>query len=444
MGRIEAVKIYKQSIIFLHLPHTPFWPVHQTSIHFNPTPMPLVLYVAPNYTENAVRFIRTLANLEGVRLGLLSQEPQSWLPGDIQADLVDFRQLDSVFEASQLVAAVKLLSQKHGKPHRIIGAVEQTQSPIAEVRAAIGIEGMDVATSLNFRDKGRMKQLLQANGLPCARHLKVTRHQAALDFVEETGFPLVVKPPDGAGSQATFKVSNHEELSQALAVNVPSPGHEVLLEEFITGHEHSFDTFSLNGQPIFHSLTHYYPNPLEAVREPWIQWQVVLPREVESPAYDDIRSAAFQTLNVLGMKTGMSHLEWFRRFDGSLALSEVAARPPGAQITTLISRANDFDCIAEWARLMIFGEFRVPERKYAVGAAFLRGQGQGKVRAVHGLEQVNAEVGHLICDAKTPKIGQEKSLSYEGEGYIILRHPSTEVVKNALQRVISTVRVVIG
>ncbi|MBK9016747.1 MAG: hypothetical protein IPM82_23195 [Saprospiraceae bacterium] len=175
-----------------------------------------------------------------------------------------------------------------------------------------------------------------------------------------------------------------------------------------------------------------------------MQWQVVLPREVESPIYDDIKQAAFKTLDALGMNTGMSHLEWFRRQDGSIAISEVAARPPGAQITTLISRANDFDCVAAWGRLMIFGEFPVPERKYAVGAAFLRGQGTGKVREVLGLEQVQREVGHLITDVKIPKPGQEKSLSYEGEGYILLRHPETAVVKEALSRVVSTVRVVLG
>ncbi len=406
--------------------------------------MPFVLYTTPNYTENAVRFIRTLANLDDVRLGLVSQEPKEWLPADIQSKLADFQRVDDVFNAAQLEAAAKLMAGRQGQIHRFLGAVEQAQVPVAQVRESLGIEGMDVETAHNFRDKGRMKNLLRAAGLPCARHQKVTAKEAAFAFADVVGFPLVVKPPDGAASQSTYRANNAEELEKALSLNPPAPGHEVLLEEFITGDEFSFDTFSLNGKPVFHSLTQYFPNPLEAMREPWIQWQVVLPREVESPVYDDIKKAAFKTLDALGMNTGMSHLEWFRRQDGSIAISEVAARPPGAQITTLISRANDFDCVAAWGRLMIFGEFPVPERKYAVGAAFLRGQGTGKVREVLGLEQVQREVGHLITDVNIPKPGQEKSLSYEGEGYILLRHPETAVVKEALSRVVSTVRVVLG
>jgi hypothetical protein len=406
--------------------------------------MAFVIYTAPNYTENAVRFIKTLANLDGVRLGLVSQEPVSWLPPEVQAKLADFQQVTDVFNASELEAATQRLIARQGKVHRILGAVEQAQVPVAQVREALSIEGMGVEAALNFRDKGRMKNLLRAADLPCAKHEKVTSSRAAFAFAEATGFPLVVKPPDGAASQSTYRANNEAELAHALSLNPPTEGHEVLLEEFITGTEHSFDTFSINGKPVFHSLTHYYPTPLEAMREPWIQWQVVLPREVESPGFDDIKAADFKTLDTLGMVTGMSHLEWFRRQDGSIAISEVAARPPGAQITTLISRANDFDCVAEWGRMMIFDEFKVPERKYAVGAAFLRGMGEGRVQQVLGLEQINAEIGHLICDAKTPKHGQEKSKSYEGEGYIIVRHPETEVVKDALSRIVSTVRVIIG
>jgi hypothetical protein len=64
--------------------------------------------------------------------------------------------------------------------------------------------------------------------------------------------------------------------------------------------------------------------------------------------------------------------------------------------------------------------------------------------AVHGLDLVDREVGHLITDFKIPKPGQEKSLSYEGEGYIILRHADTEVVRRALLLVVSNVRVELG
>lgn len=210
------------------------------------------------------------------------------------------------------------------------------------------------------------------------------------------------------------------------------------------GDEHSFETVSIDGRAVWHSLTHYYPSPLEVLRNPWIQWCLVLPREVEEPQYDDIRHSAFRALDVLGMETGLSHMEWFRRPDGSIAISEVAARPPGAQMTTIMSRAHDFDFVAAWARLMVFNEFAAPPRRYAVGAAYLRGQGRGRVKAIHGLDQVQHEIGSLVVDARLPTPGQEPTGSYEGEGFVIVRHAETAVVQRALQRLISLVRVELG
>ena len=87
------------------------------------------------------------------------------------------------------------------------------------------------------------------------------------------------------------------------------------------------------------------------------------------------------------------------------------------------------------------GTFEVPERRYAAGTAYLRGQGRGRVRAVHGVDELQREIGHLIVEARLPEIGQPASSSYEGEGYVIVRDPNTEVVRDALNRIVSRIRV---
>jgi hypothetical protein len=171
---------------------------------------------------------------------------------------------------------------------------------------------------------------------------------------------------------------------------------------------------------------------------------VLSPREVDDARYDDIREAGSRALEVLGMDTGLSHMEWFRRRDGTIAISEVAARPPGAQITTLNSRAHDIDFVRAWAQVMVFGTFERPVRKYAVGVAFLRGQGSGRIRHVHGLDVIGREIGPLVVDVKLPVPGAMPAASYEGDGFIIVRHPETAVVMQALQRLISVVRVELG
>ena len=260
-------------------------------------------------------------------------------------------------------------------------------------------------------------------------------------FAADVGFPLVVKPPDGAGAKATFRVDGPEALEQALSAAAPAPDQVVLIEEFMTGDEYSFETISIQGKPVWSSFTRYLPTPLEAVHNPWIQWCVLLPAEREDPRFDDIRQINARALQALGMTTGLSHMEWFRRRDGSIALSEVAARPPGAQITTLISQAHEWNFLSAWARLMVFGTFDPPPRKWAAGAAFLRGLGQGRVSRVLGLDQAQQELGPLVVEARLPQPGAPKSSSYEGDGYVVLRHEDTEAVYRGLMRLVSLIRV---
>lgn len=403
--------------------------------------MPFVIFAAPNFSENAVRFINATAALPDVRLAVISQEAQEVLPQDVRAKLVGHWKVKDALDAEQLLWAAESLSQRHGRIHRLFAAVEQIQVPIAVARQRLGLPGMSVEVAQNFRDKARMKNVLRAAGLPCARHCLAASEADAWQFAEEIGYPLVVKPPAGAASQTTYRANNASELRQALTTLQPRPGQEALLEEFMTGEENSFETFSLKSQPLFHSLTHYTPTPLEVLRHPWIQWTLLLPREIDGKQYDDIRQVGRRALEVLGMDTGLTHLEWFRRPDGTIAISEVAARPPGAQIMTMISRANDMDANLAWVRLMVYGEFSMPSRRYAVGAAFLRGMGSGRVKAVHGLDTADREIGRLVTDVKIPQPGQPAATTYEGEGYVILRHPETEVVKQALQQVVSTIRV---
>jgi hypothetical protein len=175
-----------------------------------------------------------------------------------------------------------------------------------------------------------------------------------------------------------------------------------------------------------------------------MQWVVRLPRDITGPQYAGIRGVAPQALKALGLVTGLTHMEWFRRPDGSVAVSEVGARPPGAQITSMLCYAHDFDLYSAWAWLTTTGLFDPPQRKWAAGTVYLRGQGAGLVRAVHGLDALPPEVTSLVVDSRLPRAGQPSSGSYEGDGYITIRHPETEVVTAALKTLVSTVRVELG
>lgn len=403
-----------------------------------------VAFVAPFFAETTLRFIAALARLEGVRISVVSQDPAERIPHAVRTPLADFVQVRDALDPKALVRAVEDLGHRSGRVELLLGTFEELQVPLGEVRDQLGLPGMGAMAAENFRDKSRMKDVLRAHGLPCARHALAHSADEAVAFARQVGFPVIVKPPAGSGSRGTFRIAGEEDLASVMRQMPPTPERPTLVEEFVVGEEHSFDSICLDGRLVWHSINHYFPSALEVLREPWIQWCVLLPREVDDPRYDGIRAVAAQALRALGMRTGLSHMEWFRRADGSVAISEVGARPPGARFVNLISWAHDFDLFGAWAETVVFGRFTPRPRPYAAGAAYLRGQGEGRVQAVRGLEEIARELGPLVVEAKMPQAGQAPSGTYEGEGYVIVRHPETDVVKDALWKIVTRVRVELG
>jgi len=404
-----------------------------------------VVFVAPYGLPGTMRFVRAAASLPGAALAVISQEPAASIAGRLPAGERDriraYARVADLHDADQLEGAVREVAPLlGGRVDALLGILESLQEALATVRERLGIRGMDVAEARRFRDKALMKETLRAEGLPCARHLLARSPREALELADEL-LPLVAKPPAGSGARATFRVDERAQLEAWVRHTPPTDEEPLLLEEFVVGQEHSFDSISLRGEHVFHSISRYAPTPLEVLQTPWIQWTVLLPRSIDGAEFDAIRGAGPATLTALGMVTGMTHMEWFSRPDGSIAISEVAARPPGAQFTSLISYAHDRDFYRAWAEACIFERFDPPERRYAAGAAYLRGQGEGSVVGLRGFDELRRELGDLLVEAKLPEPGQPKASGYEGEGYVILRHPETGAVVDGLNHVVSTLRV---
>jgi hypothetical protein len=401
-----------------------------------------VVFVAPFPLDTTMRFARAAAGLPGVRfLGIFQEAPR----GDDASLFVDLVTVRDGLDSRQLIEAAELLQRRHGPLHRVLGILEPLQVQLGEVRRALGVHGTSAAPADLFRDKARMKEELRRHGLPCARHRLIRSWQDAEELVQQVGLPIVLKPPAGMGCKATWRIRSADELRGALAAIHASPEHPALAEEFLRGREYSFETITIGGQVRFHSISRYYPTPLEVMETPWIQWVCVLPRDISDPGWDDARALGVRAVTALGLDTGFTHMEWFRRDDGSLAIGEIAARPPGANIVRMNSFAHDADMYRAWARATVDDAFDGPyERRYAVGCAFLRGVGRGRVLRVTGVERAQELVGRYVVESRLPQPGAPRSDSYEGDGHVIVRHPDTEVVKQAMQAIIETIQVHYG
>jgi ATP-grasp domain len=408
--------------------------------------MRTIAFVCPLVRQGSLRFLRALLEQPDCRIALIGLESADRIPAPERERLAGHWQVGDCMDPEALVAAVRGLEHNGStRIERLVSFLEELQVPVADARQALGLPGLHGEAARDFRDKDRMKRVLRAAGVPVARSALVHSLAEARTFAELVGYPLVVKPPEGLGARATWRVADEAALDAALQRLSPSATRPVQAEEFVVGEEFTMETVMIGGQPVWRSWSRYHPTPLQVLEHGWMQYTVLLPREVDDPRFTRFFATNLAALRALGLHDGISHMEWFLRPDGTAMVSEVGARPPGAKIMDLMSLAHDSDLWAAWAGLVCHERFEPLPRVAAAGVAFFRAQGGGdRITAVTGLEEAQQDVGEWVVDRQLPVVGAVPSAGYEGDGWAIVRHAETDGAARALARLVRTVRVVRG
>ena len=100
---------------------------------------------------------------------------------------------------------------------------------------------------------------------------------------------------------------------------------------------------------------------------------------------------------------------------------------------------------ADWAHVMSFDQFTPKPRTAAAGACSFRGPGNAdRIVSVKGIEHAVELCGDTLLQMKTPKVGDRRATGYEGEGFAIVKHATTEGVKQALRALIENVQILYG
>jgi len=311
-----------------------------------------IIFIEPSFPYNQREFVRGLHDAGATVIGI-GERPQEHLADDVKHWLSHYVQVKSVVHEPSLLKAVQHV-QGLVYVDRLEATVEAHIMAAAHVREATGIPGTSVRTAYLCRDKPAMKEVLREAGIPCAKSTRADQAQAARDFASQVGFPLIIKPPAGAGAAGTWKVRDARELEQVLVESGVADGQEVAIEEFIEGHEGYLDTLTINGEVAHEFITHYYPNVLTAMRERWISPQMITTNRIEASGYQDVRQMARDVIRILDIGTSATHMEWFAGPKG-LRFSEIGCRPPGVGQWDVYNTANDFDLYLEWASALTHG-----------------------------------------------------------------------------------------
>lgn len=392
-----------------------------------------VLFVEPGFPKNQRQFVRALHSV-GARVTGIGESPVEALDPELKSWLSGYEQVSSVTNESALHDTVKAIQSREWVD-RLEATVEAHIMAAAHVREATGIPGVSSKTSWLCRDKPAMKEALREAGIPTAQSTGTNDVASALRFADEVGYPLIVKPRDGAGAAGTTRVDDREGLERALAECHVGRGGAVAVEEFVEGHEGFWDTLSVNGEVTHEFISHYYPGVLEAMRTRWISPQIITTNEVENSRYDEVRQMGRSVLAALEMGTSATHMEWFFGPKG-LKFSEIGCRPPGVMVWDIYGAANGLDLYREWAQLVVHGH--TPERAsraFAGGMIALRPDQDGRITGCDGLDETLQRYSEFLIDYHIPRPGtptQGVEAGYMANGWLRLRHPSFDTLRSIL------------
>ncbi len=401
-----------------------------------------VIFLEPAFPDNQREFVRALHSI-GCNVIGIGERPYDWLDDELKHWLGGYEQVHSVTDEGALIHAVRQI-QSRVWVDRLEVAVEAHVLAAARVREATGIPGLSARTAWLCRDKAAMKEVLRAAGIPCAASAGISSMAEGRDFARAVGFPLIVKPRSAAGAAGTHRANTPDELNHILQSTGVADGASAVIEEFIEGHEGFYDTLTINGQIQHDFINHYYPNVLEAMRTRWISPQIICTNRMGAAAYQEIYAMGRRVIEVLGITTAPTHMEWFFGNKG-LKFSEIGARPPGVGHWNVYCYANEFDIFREWALAVTHGVSETrPSRRYSCGIIALRPDHDGVISHYDGADEIWHRFGENICAQHFPSPGtptQGVEAGYMANAWMHVRHEDYDTLRGILDTIGRTIQV---
>lgn len=200
----------------------------------------------------------------------------------------------------------------------------------AELRAELGLSGMQPEEGRRFRNKVVMKELLKAAGLRVPEHALCDARGNVEALLAEHD-RIVIKPVSGLGSRGVTFIDTRVGLDAWYREN-SGAGFEA--EEFIDGTLYHINAVVRDRAPILTVSAPYLPGMANidfAAGTPFVS--VVMCDSALRTRLEEFSDAVIATL---GLRDGVTHMECFVTSRGEIVFCEIAARPAGGGLVWMM------------------------------------------------------------------------------------------------------------
>jgi biotin carboxylase len=273
------------------------------------------------------------------------------------------------------------------------------------VADALGLPSSSAEAAETARNKARMREALQARGVPQPRFRRVKGWEDLQAAASEIGYPLIYKPTGGAGSAGVYRVGTPQELRPAfersLAYLSPGSGQffayypfEFLVEEFMEGREVSVEGVVAHGRVLTAAVTDKWATP-----ENFTEYRHAIPARLEPEVEREVLEVARAGVSAVGLDGCGFHAEVMITGEGCRVV-EINGRLGGDMIAShLVPLATGVDLVkASLLAAMGREPDLAPSRTAGSCIRYLLAQREGVVTGWRGVSHLGLLPGvRLFC-----------------------------------------------
>ena len=319
------------------------------------------VFISPHFPHTYWQFCDRL-HRNGINVLGIGDAPYESLEEPLKAALTEYYRVNSLEDYDQVYRATAFFAFKYGKIDWIESMNEYWLEQDAQLRTDFNVVTGIRADRIGFiKEKSLMKKLYLEAGIPTARQHIISTREAGRVFIEEVGYPVIVKPDVGVGATNTWKLESEEDLNRFYD---HLPDVPYVMEEFIQGEICSYDAIlDSKCEPLFESMT-VWPPVMDIVNKDLDLMYYTCP---DLP--DGLRDLGRRTVKAFGVERRFVHLEFFRLTKarkglgnvGDFVALEVNMRPAGGYTPDMMDFAHSTDVYQIYADMVAFDARRLPE-----------------------------------------------------------------------------------
>ena len=323
------------------------------------------IFISPNFPTNYWQFCHELKN-NGMNVLGIGDQPYDELMDELKDSLQEYYKVDSLENYDEVYRAVAFFAFKYGKIDWLESNNEYWLEQDARLRTDFNINtGFHLEDMPRIKYKSKMKAYYQKAGITTARYHMVDNYDGCRKFIDEVGYPVVVKPDNGVGASDTYKLSTDQELRDFLAYkSAVHPFAPYIMEEFGHAEVNSYDAIiDAHGNPIFEAGNVTPMSIMDIVNNNDNSIYYIV-----KDLPDDTRAAGRAAVKSFGVKSRFIHFEFFRMTEdqpsmgekGKIVALEVNMRPCGGFTPDMINFSRSTNVYKIWADMVAFGGTDMP------------------------------------------------------------------------------------